>query len=181
MIVSKKKSICLFIVLLILLQACGTSDQYEVQSDINPSSSGEQNQTEDETFVPKETDVIFQNNELKNKEVLETFMETAGTKGNDNTSEIRVVKYFSSDNFIIYDLKSRYSEEADQRWIEVNPDTTYYDKNSNTQDVFNNAPQQCGWLEKDTTNPKDAYYKFFECRTNWEYRFLPALAGDKDN
>ncbi|MFD2627597.1 hypothetical protein [Oceanobacillus kapialis] len=122
-------------------------------------------------YQPDENDVVWKNNQLKNKNTLEEFIKVAGENGKDNTSEIRVVKDEGPQGVLIYDLESRYDENADQSWIRVTPDLSYYNALENeTQDVFNNAPQQCGYMAKDE---EQGFYKFYECRTHWEYHFLP--------
>ncbi|MEK4303335.1 hypothetical protein [Oceanobacillus sp. FSL K6-0251] len=70
-------------------------------------SAEEQSQEEPlEEYVPNEDDVVYKNNELKNKDILEAFMETAGENGQDNESEIRAVKDEGTQGVLIYDLKS---------------------------------------------------------------------------
>ncbi|MFC4557810.1 DUF4362 domain-containing protein [Virgibacillus kekensis] len=121
-----------------------------------------------EEYLPNENDVVLKNNELKNVDLLENFMEVAGK---NNESKIRVVKYVRFQGVIIYELQSRYDENANEGWISVEPDLSYYKPSDNeVQDVFNNAGQQCGYITKDTV---EGFYKLNECRTHWEYRFLP--------
>ncbi len=121
-------------------------------------------------YTPNKNDVILKNHVLKNVDRLENFMKIAGKSDGD---KIRVVKYVEGQGVLIYDLKSRYDKNAKQGLIEVNPDLKYYSKlKSERQDVFNNAPQQCGGLSKDMDK---GYYKLTECRTNWEYYLLPII------
>ncbi|WP_077298578.1 hypothetical protein [Virgibacillus pantothenticus] len=121
-------------------------------------------------FIPDEDDVVWKNNKLKNKDILEEFMKIAGENGKNNTSEIRVVKDKGAQGVLIYGLKSMYDKNADQSWIRVTPDDSHYIATENeVQDVFNSR-QQCGYMEKDE---QEGYYKLFECRTHWEYRLIP--------
>ena len=151
------------------------SNQEEEKKD-NPSE--EQSQEEPlEEYEPSEDDVVFNNNVLKNKDTLENFMEVAGENGENNESEIKVVKEEGEKGVLIYDLKSRYDENADQGWIDVFPDLSYYRASENEgQDVFNNARQQCGYMEKDEIQ---GFYKLYECRTHWEYHLIPIVDADE--
>src|SRR5699024_4131857 len=107
-------------------------------------------------FQHEEEDIVLEKNELKNKDTLETFMQTAGENGENNESEIRVVKDEGAQGVLIYDLKSRYDKNADQRWIEVTPDLSHYSPaEDEVQDVFHTS-QQCGYLSKDEA---EGYYK----------------------
>lgn len=128
---------------------------------------------QEEGYMQNETDIVLKNsNLLVNKDILEDFIEVAG-KGND--SHIRIVKHVLGRGAIIYDLESRYDKNADQGWIEINPDMTYYKPlEDDFYDVFNQAAQQCGELSKDV---EEGFYKLYECRTNWEYRLLPIVRG----
>src|SRR5699024_10531182 len=122
-----------------------------------PSSANvEQEEQSGMDFQPEEEDIVFEKNELKNKDTLETFMQTAGENGENNESEIRVVKDEGAQGVLIYDLKSRYDKNADQRWIEVTPDLSHYSPaEDEVQDVFHTS-QQCGYLSKDEA---EGYYK----------------------
>ncbi|OZU87520.1 hypothetical protein CIL03_15610 [Virgibacillus indicus] len=161
-----------------LLYGCNTSGTdspkntysgQEQAKDRSGDSEGEKIQ--EETYIPNEEDVIFKNNKMRNKERLDEFVKTAG---DNNESQIRVVKY-EEHGAIIYDLKSRYDENAGVGWVRVSPDLSYYHTaEDEVQDVFNNAPQQCANISKDTA---EGYYKLHECRTNWEYRLLPIVSG----
>ncbi|WP_040983412.1 hypothetical protein [Oceanobacillus jeddahense] len=125
-----------------------------------------------EEYVPNEDDVVYSNNELKNKDILEAFMETAGENGQDNESEIRVVKDEGTQGVLIYDLKSGYEKSVDQAWIMVYSDLSHYRASEDeVQDVFN-TDQQCGYMSKDEI---EGNYKLHECRTHWEYRLLPTV------
>jgi len=130
----------------------------------------------EEAYIQNETDVVLKNDHLlKNVDLLEGFMEVAGK---DNESQIRIVKHVMAQGVIIYDLQSRYDKNADQGWIEVTPNLDYYKPlEDEVQDIFNNAPQQCGDISKDVA---EGYYKLYECSTNWEYRLLPIIS-DHDN
>lgn len=134
-------------------------------------SAEEQSQEEPlEEYVPNEDDVVYKNNELKNKDILEAFMETAGENGQDNESEIRVVKDEGDQGVLIYDLQSGYEKSVDQAWIMVYSDLSHYRAlDDEVQDVFN-TDQQCGYMSKDEI---EGNYKLHECRTHWEYRLLP--------
>lgn len=135
------------------------------------NSSSAQDEQKGEEFHPTEDDIVSKNNHLINKDILEGFMKVAGENGEDNESEIRVVKDEGVKGVLIYHLKSSYDNNADQRWIEVRPDLSHYRASEDdTQDVFNNAPQQCGYMSKDELV---GYYKLNECRTHWDYRFPP--------
>ncbi|WP_080875478.1 hypothetical protein [Oceanobacillus timonensis] len=136
-------------------------------------SAEEQNQEEPlEEYVPNEDDVVYSNNELKNKDILELFMETAGENGQDNESEIRVVKDEGDQGVLIYDLKSGYDKSVDQAWIMVNTDLSHYRAaDDEVQDVFN-TDQQCGYMSKDEI---EGNYKLHECKTHWEYRLIPTV------
>lgn len=127
---------------------------------------------QEEEYIPSEMDVVLKNDYLlENVDLLEDFMAVAGE---NNESQIRVVKHVLGQGVIIYDLQSRYDKNADQGWIEVTPNLTHYISLENeVQDVFNNAPQQCGDMSKDV---EEGYYKLYECRTNWEYRLLPIMS-----
>ena len=182
-----KKAIVVFssslILLTFLLYGCGTTgtdsseDKNTKQEQENVVKEQRQEQTLEE-YIPNETDVVFYHNALKNKDILEEFSKVAGENGEDNESQIRVVKY-ESKGPIIYDLKSRYDETADQAWIEVAPDLSYFiPSETETQDVFNNASQQCGYMSKDTVK---GYYKLNECRTHWEYWLLPIVSDTLSN
>ncbi|CQR48464.1 hypothetical protein BN1058_02834 [Paraliobacillus sp. PM-2] len=139
------------------------------QQDSSNNNKGDEEQIK--AFYPDEKDVVLKDGNLKNKDTLEKFMKVAGENGEDNESEIRIVKNEGIKGVLIYDLRSRYDKNADQRWIEVYPDLSYYSAAENeSQDVFNHAPQQCGFMSKDET---EGYYILNECRTNLEYRFLP--------
>ncbi|MFA1822344.1 hypothetical protein ACDX78_19640 [Virgibacillus oceani] len=130
-----------------------------------------------EEYEPSEADVVFNDNVLKNKDTLENFIEVAGENGENNESEIKVVKDEGEKGVLIYDLKSRYDEDADQGWIDVFPDLSYYRTSENEgQDVFNNARQQCGYMEKDEIQ---GFYKLYECRTHWEYHLIPMVDADE--
>ncbi|WP_164215627.1 hypothetical protein [Virgibacillus sp. YIM 98842] len=148
-------------------------DTYSEQEEENQDSQYEEQSKEEplEEYVPGEDDVVVSNTELKNKDILEDFMEIAGENGENNESEIKVVKDEGEKGVRIYELKSRYDENADQAWIDVFPDLSYYRASEDeVQDVFNNARQQCGYMEKDEFQ---GFYKLYECRTHWEYHFIP--------
>ncbi|WP_197025116.1 DUF4362 domain-containing protein [Paucisalibacillus sp. EB02] len=144
---------------------------------MNQDSNREDSTTEDvetltEEYIPKETDVVFKNNAMRNIDILEDFIETAGANGKDNESQIRIVKY-EPEGALIFDLQSRYDENANQAWIDVQPDLDYFDESAViSQDVFYNAPQQCWYMSKDI---EQGFYKFHECRTNWEYHLFPIV------
>ncbi|MCG3418203.1 hypothetical protein [Oceanobacillus jordanicus] len=145
------------------------------KSSKNTDSQDEQIEEDLPDYQPDENDVVLKNSELKNKDILEEFIKVAGENGKNSTSEIRVVKVEGSQGVLIYDLKSMYDKNADQSWIRVRPDVSHYRALENeVQDVFNNAPQQCGYMSKDET---EGFYKLFECRTHWEYRLLPTVVG----
>lgn len=139
--------------------------------------SDDQVDEELEPYEPGEEDIVLKNNQLTNKQAFVDFMENAGEKGKDNEREIRVVKDEGEKGVLIYDLQSRYDERAEQSWIDVYPDMSYYSTaTDDTQDVFNSAPQQCNYIEKDET---DGFYKIYECRTHWDYPLLPDVAGEE--
>ncbi|WP_042221834.1 hypothetical protein [Oceanobacillus manasiensis] len=143
----------------------------EPKSSENFESQDEQIEEDLPDYQPDEKDVVWKTNELKNKDILEEFMKVAGENGKNNTSEIRVVKDEGSQGVLIYDLKSMYDKNADQSWIRVTPDVSHYRALENeVQNVFNNAPQQCGYMSKDEA---EGFYKLFECRTHWEYHLIP--------
>jgi len=146
-----------------------TSPKQEEEKQDNPPD--EQSQEEPlEEYKPSENDVVFNNNELKNRDILENFMEVAGENGENNESEIKVVRDEGASGVLIYDLKSRYDENADQGWIDVSPDLSYYRPSENeVHNIFNNAAQQCGNMEKDEVQ---GYYKLYECRTHWEFHLI---------
>ncbi|MCC2249002.1 hypothetical protein JUJ52_03390 [Virgibacillus sp. AGTR] len=140
------------------------------------SDNNAQGETNGEEFHPDEDDVVLKNNELKNRDILEEFMNVAGENGENNESEIRVVKDEGANGVLIYDLKSRYDKNADQSWIGVIPDLSYYSASENeVQDVFNTR-QQCSYMSKDE---QEGYYKLNECRTHWAYRFLPIISDNQ--
>lgn len=145
------------------------SDQPE-----NNKQGEEERENEDlKKYQPSENDIVFSNNQLKNRDILEEFMQAAGEKGENNESDIkkiRVVKDEGIDGVLIYDLESRYDEFADQRWIGVLPDLSYYNAPENEpRDVFN-IQQQCSYM---TENKETEYYVLMECKTHWEYPLLP--------
>ncbi|NBJ69543.1 hypothetical protein [Roseburia sp. 1XD42-34] len=145
-------------------------NQIKERKDIRKAADNRAENEQIKEFIPDEDDVVWKNNKLKNKDMLEEFMKIAGENGKNNTSEIRVVKDEGEQGVLIYDLKSMYDKDADQSWILVTPDDSYYSAIENeVQDVFNSR-QQCGYMEKDE---QEGYYKLFECRTHWEYRLLP--------
>ncbi|ADU29105.1 hypothetical protein [Evansella cellulosilytica] len=170
----------------LILIGCNTTGTDNAVDDLSNQGkavdSENMNEDDQEGYVPSETDIIFKENTLTNVELLDQFVEVAGEKGNDNESKIRIVKYVSQ-GVMIYDLQSRYDDTVGHRWIEVLPDMSYYQSyEGETQDVFNNAPQQCNYMEKHTTSehPDDEYYKLFECRTHWEYRILPVVGEGEE-
>jgi hypothetical protein len=122
-------------------------------------------------YTPNETDIVLKNDELlENKSELEDFIAVAGT---NSESHIRIVKWKPGQGVIIYDLQSRYDQNQDVGWIDVIPDLTYYEPlEDEVPDVFNQAPQQCGSMFKDS---EEGFYKLYECRTNLEYRILPVV------
>ncbi|WP_243647154.1 DUF4362 domain-containing protein [Scopulibacillus darangshiensis] len=148
-----------------------TAKQYNPDKNAGQKETAvKQNQNKLPKYIPKKDDVILKNHVLKNKDRLEDFIKNAQ---NHKESKIRVVKYDELRGALIYDLQSRYDEKVNQGWIDVKPDLNYFRKlKSDTQDVFNNAPQQCGSISKDKEN---GYYILKECRTNWEYRLLPII------
>ncbi|MEN2467877.1 hypothetical protein [Ornithinibacillus sp. JPR2-1] len=157
------------IALVVILAGCTTKE-----SGNNDNLSQEDVDTEPEEYIPSETDVVFKHNALRNVELLEEFIETAGGNGEDNESHIRIVKY-EPQGALIYDLQSRYDENANQSWIEVKPDLSYFNTSEvPVQDVFYNAPEQCWYMSKDT---EKGYYKFHECRTHWEYYLFPIVSN----
>jgi len=150
-----------------------SKDTYSEQEEEKQNQTSEEQSQEEplEDYVPGEDDVVVSNTELKNKDILEGFIEIAGENGENNEREIKVVKDEGEKGVLIYELKSRYDENADQAWIDVFPDLSYYRASEDeVQDVFNNARQQCGYMEKDEGQ---GFYKLYECRTHWEYHFIP--------
>lgn len=124
-----------------------------------------------EVYVPEESDITFEAGTLTNQEALEAFVKTAGENGDDNESSIRIVKDEGENGVILYDLQSRYDENADQRWIDVHPYLDYFNTASlQTQEVFNSAPQQCGSMSKEYD-----FYMMNECRTHWEFPLIPVV------
>lgn len=189
--ISFLKKVILFswslILLTLLLGGCNTTGTYsakdtypdqEQKNDLSGDSRDNslEGQKEEETvkeYIPNESDVILKNNDLENGNILKNFMEVAGE---NNESQIRIVKYVRSQGVIIYDLKSRYDKNAKEGWIRVVPDLSYYKASENeVQDVFNSAPQQCGDLSK---NIVEGYYTLNKCRTHWEYRLLPVISDN---
>lgn len=163
---------------LFLLIGCTNDDNstsdFEVEND-DPNTLGENEEVRE--YIPEEDDVLFKDNAMNNKDLLDAFIEVSGK---NNESELRVVKY-DDDGVLIYDLLSRYDENANVGWIEVTPDLTYVTKGEDTvQDIFNNAPQQCASI---TIDEERGFYKFNECRTHWEYPLVPivttTLSGDE--
>lgn len=154
--------------------------QYQLnkrEGTLESSDNSTQEEQKVEEFHPNEDDVVLHHNDLKNKDLLEAFMEDAGENGVNNESEIRVIKDEGANGVMIYDLKSRYDKNANQAWIDVFPDLSNYRASENeVQDVFNNGHQQCGYMSKDET---EGYYKLNECRTHWEYRLLPITSDNR--
>lgn len=129
----------------------------------------EENEVEVIEYISEEIDVLFKDNAMDNKDLLDAFVKVSGE---NNESELRVVKY-DEHGAVIYDLLSRYDENADVGWIEVTPDLTYYSPDEEAaQNVFNSAPQQCASL---TVDEERGFYKFNECRTHWEYPLVPIV------
>lgn len=154
----------------IILSGCNIFETDSIDSHFEDDKDLDE-QSQEDMYIPEEDDVIFKNDAMRNKEILDGFMEVSG-KNND--SEIRVVKY-EENGVILYQLKSRYDENADVGWIEVNPDLTYYEmQEDEVQDVFNNAPQQCATM---STDDVEGFYKLNECRTHWEYRLVPIVSA----
>ncbi|WP_440895508.1 YcxB family protein [Amphibacillus sp. Q70] len=128
----------------------------------------------EQEYIPNKTDVILKNNSLENVDILDNFVKVAGENSED---QIRVVKYVPTQGVMIYDLQSKYDKNANEGWIEVIPDLSYYQAlEDEGQDVFNNAPQQCGNMSKDI---EAGYYKLSECRTHWEYSLLPIVSDNE--
>ncbi|MCT1576956.1 hypothetical protein M3E13_03760 [Oceanobacillus kimchii] len=129
-------------------------------------------------YETRNNDVVFSNNQLRNKDILDEFMKAAGEKGEKNESEIkeiRVVKEDGSNGILVYDLVSRYDEVADQRWIDVMPDLSNFIAPENEpRDVFN-IRQQCGYM---TRNEETGYYVLRECTTHWEYPLFPVTNNE---
>ncbi|WP_102029044.1 hypothetical protein [Salirhabdus sp. Marseille-P4669] len=189
MLIRNKRLFVMFGALFTLfLAGCNTTEEQngsdgttkeELQSETSIDGKDDSSEVPDESneepieeYVPNESDIVLKANTLTNVKILEEFMEIAGENGQDNEREIRVVKV-DNQGSIIYDLQSRYDANANQAWIEVRPDMTYYQTyEGEVQDVFNNAPQQCSYMTKDEI---EGYYKLFECRTHWEYRILPVV------
>ncbi|RDW15106.1 hypothetical protein [Oceanobacillus chungangensis] len=173
---------CLSLILLSLfLYGCNSTeidsleDVDNGQKQENPQSTNVENdspeeKSQEEIYIPNESDVVFKNNALSNKDILDNFVEVAGE---NNESQIRVVKY-QTKGVIIYDLESEYDSNANVGWIMVKPDLSYYKPTENeVQDViFNNASQQCAYMSIDE---EEGFYKLNECRTHWEYRLLPIV------
>ncbi|WP_188383200.1 hypothetical protein [Ornithinibacillus halotolerans] len=164
--------------LFLLLIGCGTTEENNEANNNENSQPEESNQQIDEPekeikeFIPKETDVVFKDEALYNVEILEQFAENSGANGEDNESQIRVVKYVP-EGVLIYELQSRYDENANQAWIDVTPDLTYFDESKLTvQEVFYNAPQQCSSVAKTVER---GHYTFNECRTHWEFPLFPIV------
>jgi len=123
-----------------------------------------------EQYLPGEDDVVWEHNKLKNRDILEEFMNAAGENGKNNDIGIRVVKDEEEKGVIIYDLKSVYSKYADEGWIDVTPDLSHYSPpEDETQNVFNMS-QQCSYISKDI---EAGYYNLNECYTHLEYPLLP--------
>ncbi|MBN8233986.1 hypothetical protein JF544_01960 [Halobacillus kuroshimensis] len=126
-------------------------------------------------YQPRKKDVVLKDNQLKNKNILEEFMNSAGGENKNNDSEIRVIKDEGYKGVLIYDLEANYDESAGQSWISVKPDFSYYSASENRiQDVFNTR-QQCGYMSKDE---QKGFYILNDCRTHSAYRFLPIANGD---
>lgn len=140
-------------------------------------NNSEEEEPQTEQFQPNDDDIIWQDNELKNKDMLENFMNNAGENGKNHGSEISVVKDEGEKGVIIYDLKSRYDENADQAWIDVTPNLSHYiEADNDVQNVFN-MNQQCGYISKDR---EAGYYKLNECFTHWEYSLLPITNNNQE-
>lgn len=75
-----------------------------------------------EEFQPNEDDVVSNYNDVENRDILEKFIEVARENRKNNESEIRVVTDKEKGGVIIYDLKSRYDQNANQGWIDVTSD-----------------------------------------------------------
>lgn len=148
----------------------GTTGLLENDSQ-NEGTEALQPDQQPEPYQPSDEDVIWIDNALQNQDILEAFMEEAGENGKNNTSEIKVVKDEGTRGVVIYKLKSRYDEYANQSWIDVSPDVSYYaPTEEDAQNVFN-MPQQCSYL---SINKETGLYALYECFTHWEYPLLPA-------
>lgn len=144
-------------------------------TEVTYENDSEDEKTED--FQPDDDDIVWQDNKLLNKDILEDFMHHAGENGKNHGSEISVVKDEGEKGVIIYDLKSIYDENADQAWIEVTPNLNHYiEAENDVQNVFN-MNQQCGYISKDR---EAGYYKLNECFTHWEYPLLPITNNNQE-
>lgn len=120
-----------------------------------------------EGFEALEDDVVYKDNAIKNKTLLEEFIIDVGNRAEN---QIRVVKYEWEQGALLYDLKSVYDKEAGVGWVEVRPDLSYY--TPETIEIFNSYPQQCSDIVKDEIN---GFYNFHECHSHWEYSLFPIV------
>ncbi|WP_217587519.1 hypothetical protein [Lentibacillus saliphilus] len=133
------------------------------------SSNYDSRDEQKEQFQPDENDIVLKNNKLKNKDILEEFINVAGE---NNDSEIRIVKDEEEKGVIIYDLKSVYDKNVDQGWIDVIPNLEYYIAEKDEAQIVFNIRQQCGYISKDQ---QLGYYILNECYTHFEYPLLPII------
>ncbi|WP_173915312.1 DUF4362 domain-containing protein [Halobacillus sp. Marseille-Q1614] len=130
-----------------------------------------------EELSTKEADIIERQGVNQNLDLLESFIDSAEA---NQEEKIRVVKYYTdkddpgSEGAMIYELKSRYDENADQKWIEVKPDYTYYEAEQNEEFTVLNYGQQCSSI---TTDEEQIFYVLRECHSGWEYRLVPTKNG----
>lgn len=153
-----------------------SSNQFEYKNNVSEGETITEEQAKEEDvkseYVPRESDIVYKDNEIVNVHLLEEFMEIAGT---DNESKIRVVIDHSEKGVIVYTLYSRYNSSQDSGGIDVIPDmSNYTPSDDEVEHIFNYSPQQCEYLEKDYSG-EQGYYKLFECVTNWQFPLLPIL------
>ncbi|PAQ13558.1 hypothetical protein CD798_14185 [Bacillaceae bacterium SAOS 7] len=127
------------------------------------------------TYKVEPDDVVQRQLSVENVERLDKFIEEAA-EGKE--THVRVIRMYertydhpnSPEGVIIYDLKSRYDNQAKVGWIEVTPnlsDFTPFEKSR--VPTIENA-QQCSRIIRDE---ELGYYMLNECHDAWSYELFP--------
>lgn len=147
------------------LQASIVVAQTQLDNREGKPDPAQEREQETDSFTPKKTDIVYKEGEITNKDKLEAFIDDAE---HHVESEIRVVKYEERDGIMMYNLESRYDENAEVGWLYVRPDKSHYTYEG--QEIFNNQFQQCGSISR---NEAEGYYQLHECRTHWAFNLIP--------
>ena len=149
-----------------LLVAQHQLDEREGKTAEPDGKSGEHQ--EEKSYTPEKEDVRYEDGELKNKELLESFIDDA-TKQKDGA--IRVVKDMYTEGTLILTLEAKHDQDAGVGWVDVDFDRSHYHPEG--QDVFSKQSQQCGEILK---SEEEGFYQLRECNTHWQYNLLPTEA-----